>query len=136
MTKISENEQNERLARLEVFNEKVIEPSLAQILGKLDNLVSKDEYIERRTYVDGKLSNIQQSIDKINERNEKLDGNVFIKAIIVGEKKVIGLIVKWTGLAVLIGTVGFFILTQFLNSTQHTKPEAHEIIKEIREVTK
>lgn len=132
----SDIEQNERLARLEVFNEKVVEPSLAQILGKLDSLVNRDEYLERKNYVDGKLSNLEQSIVKINERNEKLDGNVFIKAIIVGEKKVIGLIVKYTGLTVLIGTIGFFILTQFINSIQQVKPETREVIKEVKEISK
>ena len=40
-------EQNERLARLETFNEKVVEPSLAQILSKLDELVRRTEFNER-----------------------------------------------------------------------------------------
>ena len=42
----SDTEQNERLARLEVFNEKVVEPSLTQILEKLDGLVLKREFEE------------------------------------------------------------------------------------------
>ena len=62
-------EQNERLARLETFNEKVVEPSLAQILNKLDGLVSRTEFNERKKYVDDKLSSLEKSINKINDRN-------------------------------------------------------------------
>lgn len=129
-------EQNERLARLETFNEKVVEPSLAQILSKLDELVRRTEFNERKRFVDAKLSELEQAINNINNRNEKLDGNIFIKAIITGEKKVVGLIVKYTGLTILIGTVAFFVLTQFINSIQSTKPEMREVIKEVKEVTK
>lgn len=132
----SDTEQNERLARLETFNEKVVEPSLAQILNKLDGLVSRTEFNERKKYVDDKLSSLEKSINKINDRNKKLDGNIFIKSIIAGEKKLVGLIVKYTGLTVLIGTVAFFVITQFINSIQQTKPETHEVIKEVKEVTR
>lgn len=129
-------EQNERLARLETFNEKVVEPSLAQILNKLDGLVSRTEFNERKKYVDDKLSSLEKSINKINDRNKKLDGNIFIKSIIAGEKKLVGLIVKYTGLTVLIGTVAFFVITQFINSMQQTRPEMREVIKEVKEVTR
>lgn len=129
-------EQNERLARLETFNEKVVEPSLAQILNKLDGLVSRTEFNERKKYVDDKLSSLEKSINKINDRNKKLDGNIFIKSIIAGEKKLVGLIVKYTGLTVLIGTVAFFVITQFINSIQQARPEMREVIKEVKEVTK
>ena len=129
-------EQNERLARLETFNEKVVEPSLAQILNKLDGLVSRTEFNERKKYVDDKLSNLEKSINKINDRNKKLDGNIFIKSIIAGEKKLVGLIVKYTGLTVLVATVAFFVITQFINSIQLTKPEMREVIKEVKEVKK
>ena len=132
----SDIEQTERLARLETFNEKVVEPSLAQILNKLDGLVSRTEFNERKKYVDDKLSSLEKSINKINDRNKKLDGNIFIKSIIAGEKKLVGLIVKYTGLTILISTVLFFILTQFINSIQLTKPEMREVIKEVKEVTK
>ena len=129
-------EQNERLARLETFNEKVVEPSLAQILNKLDGLVSRTEFNERKKYVDDKLSSLEKSINKINDRNKKLDGNIFIKSIIAGEKKLVGIIIKYTGLTILISTVVFFILTQFINSVQLTKPEMREVIKEVKEVKK
>ena len=129
-------EQNERLARLETFNEKVVEPSLAQILNKLDGLVSRTEFNERKKYVDDKLSSLEKSINKINDRNKKLDGNIFIKSIITGEKKLVGLIVKYTGLTILISTVLFFILTQFINSIQLTKPEIREVVKEVKEVSR
>ena len=132
----SDTEQNERLARLETFNEKVVEPSLAQILNKLDGLVSRTEFNERKKYVDDKLSSLEKSINKINDRNKKLDGNIFIKSIIAGEKKLVGVIIKYTGLTILISTVVFFILTQFINSIQLTKPETREVIKEVKEVTK
>ena len=129
-------EQNERLARLETFNEKVVEPSLAQILNKLDGLVSRTEFNERKKYVDDKLSSLEKSINKINDRNKKLDGNIFIKSIIAGEKRLVGLIIKYTGLTVLIGTIAFFVITQFINSIQQAKPEMREVIKEVKEVTK
>ena len=132
----SDIEQTERLARLETFNEKVVEPSLAQILNKLDGLVSRTEFNERNKYVDDKLSSLEKSINKINDRNKKLDGNIFIKSIIAGEKKLVGLIVKYTGLIVLIGTVAFFVITQFINSIQQAKPEMREVIKEVKEVSK
>ena len=132
----SDTEQNERLARLETFNEKVVEPSLAQILNKLDGLVSRTEFNKRKKYVDDKLSSLEKSINKINDRNKKLDGNIFIKSIIAGEKKLVGVIIKYTGLTILISTVVFFILTQFINSIQLTKPETREVIKEVKEVTK
>ncbi len=132
----SDIEQTERLARLETFNEKVVEPSLAQILNKLDGLVSRTEFNERKKYVDDKLSSLEKSINNINDRNKKLDGNIFIKSIIAGEKRLVGLIIIYTGLTVLIGTVVFFILTQFINSIQLTKPEMREVIKEVKEVTK
>jgi hypothetical protein len=129
-------EQNERLARIETFNDKVVEPSLAQILNKLDGLVSRTEFNERKKYVDAKLSELEKAIKNINDRNEKLDGNIFIKAIVAGEKKVVGLIVKYTGIAVLVFTVAFFVITQFINSIQLTKPEMREVIKEVKEVKK
>lgn len=132
----SDIEQTERLARLETFNEKVVEPSLAQILNKLDGLVSRTEFNERKKYVDDKLSSLEKSINNINDRNKKLDGNIFIKSIIAGEKRLVGLIIGYTGLTVLIGTVVLFVLTQFINSIQLTKPEMREVIKEVKEVTK
>ena len=132
----SDIEQNERLARIETFNDKVVEPSLAQILNKLDGLVSRTEFNERKKYVDAKLSELEKAIKNINDRNKKLDGNIFIKAIVAGEKKVVGLIVKYTGIAVLVFTVAFFVITQFINSIQLTKPEMREVIKEVKEVKK
>lgn len=128
----SDIEQNERLARLETFNEKVVEPSLVQILSKIDWLVSRAEYKERNEYVDHKILELEAAIGSINERNSKLDGNVFIKAIIEGERKLVGLIIKWTGIAVLIGTVGVVILMQFANLMQQHRPEVHETIKEVK----
>lgn len=128
----SDIEQNERLARLETFNEKVVEPSLAQILSKIDWLVSRAEYKERNEYVDHKILELETAIGSINERNRKLDGNVFIKAIIEGERKLVGLIVKWTGITVLIGAVGVFILMQFADLMQQHRPEVHETIKEVK----
>ena len=132
----SDIEQTERLARLETFNEKVVEPSLAQILNKLDGLVSRTEFNERKKYVDDKLSSLEKSINNINDRNKKLDGNIFIKSIIAGEKRLVGLIIKYTGLTVLIGTVAFFVITQFINSIQQARPEIREVIKEVKEVSK
>jgi hypothetical protein len=132
----SDIEQTERLARLETFNEKVVEPSLAQILNKLEGLVNRFEFHERNEYVDNKISELETAIKNINDRNKKLDGNIFIKSIIAGEKRLVGLIIKYTGLTVLIGTVVFFILTQFINSIQLNKPEMREVIKEVKEVTK
>jgi hypothetical protein len=132
----SDTEQNERLARIETFNDKVVEPSLTQILDKLEWLVNRSEFHERNEYVDNKISEIETAIKNINDRNSKLDGNVFIKAIILGERKLIGIIVKYTGLTILIGTVAFFVITQFINSIQQTKPEMREVIKEVKEVSK
>ena len=132
----SDIEQNERLARIETFNDKVVEPSLTQILNKLEGLVNKTEFNERSKYVDHKILELETAIGSINEHNSKLDGNVFIKAIIAGEKKLIGLIVKYTGLTVLVGTIAFFVITQFINSMQQTKPDTREVIKEVKEVTK
>jgi hypothetical protein len=132
----SDIEQTERLARLETFNEKVVEPSLAQILNKLDGLVSRTEFNERKKYVDDKLSSLEKSINNINDRNKKLDGNIFIKSIIAGEKRLVGLIIIYTGLTVLIGTVAFFVITQFINSIQQARPEMREVIKEVKEVSK
>ena len=132
----SDTEQNERLARIETFNDKVVEPSLTQILDKLEWLVNRSEFHERNEYVDNQISEIETAIKNINDRNSKLDGNVFIKAIIVGERKLIGIIVKYTGLTVLIGTVAFFVIAQFINSIQQTKPETHEVIKEVKEVSR
>ena len=132
----SDTEQNERLARIETFNDKVVEPSLTQILDKLEWLVNRSEFHERNEYVDNKISEIETAIKNINDRNSKLDGNVFIKAIILGERKLIGIIVKYTGLIVLIGTVAFFVITQFINSIQQARPEMREVIKEVKEVSK
>lgn len=132
----SDTEQNERLARIETFNDKVVEPSLTQILDKLEWLVNRSEFHERNEYVDNKISEIETAIKNINDRNSKLDGNVFIKAIILGERKLIGIIVKYTGLTILIGTVAVFVITQFINSIQQTKPETREVIKEVKEVSK
>ena len=132
----SDIEQTERLARLETFNEKVVEPSLAQILNKLDGLVNRSEFHERNEYVDNKILELETAIKNINDRNKKLDGNIFIKSIIAGEKRLVGLIIIYTGLTVLIGIVVFFVLTQFINSIQLTKPEMREVIKEVKEVTK
>lgn len=132
----SDTEQNERLARIETFNDKVVEPSLTQILDKLEWLVNRSEFHERNEYVDNKISEIETAIKNINDRNSKLDGNVFIKAIILGERKLIGIIVKYTGLTILIFTVAFFVITQFINSIQQNKPEMREVIKEVKEVSK
>ena len=130
----SNTDLSERLVKLEVFNEKVAEPSLAQILAKLDGLVSESVYIERNKYVDGKISDIEKNIKAIQYHNDTLDGNVFIKAIVTGEKKFVGVIIKYTGLTVLIGAVGLFLLTQFTHLIQD-KPTV-EVIEKVKEVTK
>lgn len=125
---------SERLVKLEVFNEKVAEPSLAQILAKLDGLVRESEYVERNKYVDGKINDIEKNIKAIQYHNDTLDGNVFIKAIVTGEKKFVGVIIKYTGLTVLIGAVGLFLLTQFTHLIQNRAPV--EVIEKVKEVTK
>lgn len=130
----SNTDLSERLVKLEVFNEKVAEPSLAQILAKLDGLVSESEYVERKKYVDGKINDIEENIKAIQDHNDKLDGNIFIKAIVTGEKKLVGVIIKYTGLTVLICAVGFFLLTQFTHFIQD-KPTV-EVIEKVKEVTK
>lgn len=130
----SNTDLSERLVKLEVFNEKVAEPSLAQILAKLDGLVRESEYVERNKYVDGKINDIEKNIKAIQYHNDTLDGNVFIKAIVTGEKKFVGVIIKYTGLTVLIGAVGFFLLTQFTHLIQDRSPV--EVIEKVKEVTK
>lgn len=130
----SNTDLSERLVKLEVFNEKVAEPSLAQILAKLDGLVSESEYVERKKYVDGKINDIEKNIKAIQYHNDTLDGNVFIKAIVTGEKKFVGVIIKYTGLTVLIGAVGLFLLTQFTHLIQNRAPV--EVIEKVKEVTK
>lgn len=130
----SNTDLSERLVKLEVFNEKVAEPSLAQILAKLDGLVSESVYIERNKYVDGKINDIEKNIKAIQDYNNTLDGNIFIKAIVTGEKKFVGVIIKYTGLTVLIGAVGLFLLTQFTHLIQD-KPTV-EVIEKVKEVTK
>lgn len=130
----SNTDLSERLVKLEVFNEKVAEPSLAQILAKLDGLVSESEYVERKKYVDGKINDIEKNIKAIQYHNDKLDGNIFIKAIVTGEKKFVGVIIKYTGLTVLIGAVGLFLLTQFTHLIQDRAPV--EVIEKVKEVTK
>lgn len=130
----SNTDLSERLVKLEVFNEKVAEPSLAQILAKLDGLVSESVYIERNKYVDGKINDIEKNIKAIQYHNDTLDGNVFIKAIVTGEKKFVGVIIKYTGLTVLIGAVGLFLLTQFTRLIQDRAPV--EVIEKVKEVTK
>lgn len=130
----SNTDLSERLVKLEVFNEKVAEPSLAQILAKLDGLVSESVYIERNKYVDGKINDIEKNIKAIQDHNDTLDGNIFIKAIVTGEKKFVGVIIKYTGLTVLIGAVGLFLLTQFTHLIQD-KPTV-EVIEKVKEVTK
>lgn len=130
----SNTDLSERLVKLEVFNEKVAEPSLAQILAKLDGLVSESVYIERNKYVDGKINDIEKNIKAIQYHNDTLDGNVFIKAIVTGEKKFVGVIIKYTGLTVLIGAVGLFLLTQFTHFIQDRTPV--EVIEKVKEVTK
>ncbi len=130
----SNTDLSERLVKLEVFNEKVAEPSLAQILAKLDGLVSESEYVERKKYVDGKINDIEKNIKAIQYHNDTLDGNVFIKAIVTGEKKFVGVIIKYTGLTVLIGAVGLFLLTHFTHLIQD-KPTV-EVIEKVKEVTK
>lgn len=130
----SNTDLSERLVKLEVFNEKVAEPSLAQILAKLDGLVSESVYIERNKYVDGKINDIEKNIKAIQDHNDTLDGNIFIKAIVTGEKKFVGVIIKYTGLTVLIGAVGLFLLTQFTHLIQDRAPV--EVIEKVKEVTK
>lgn len=130
----SNTDLSERLVKLEVFNEKVAEPSLAQILAKLDGLVSESVYIERNKYVDRKINDIEKNIKAIQYHNDTLDGNVFIKAIVTGEKKFVGVIIKYTGLTVLIGAVGLFLLTQFTHFIQDRTPV--EVIEKVKEVTK
>lgn len=130
----SNTDLSERLVKLEVFNEKVAEPSLAQILAKLDGLVRESEYVERNKYVDGKINDIEKNIKAIQYHNDTLDGNVFIKAIVTGEKKFVGVIIKYTGLTVLIGAVGLFLLTQFTHLIQDRAPV--EVIEKVKEVTK
>ena len=78
----SDTEQNERLARLEVFNEKVVEPSLTQILEKLDGLVLKREFEEYKKSTD-------DSLEKLTELNDKLNSNFLIKVIVLSENKVL-----------------------------------------------
>lgn len=78
----SDTEQNERLARLEVFNEKVVEPSLTQILEKLDGLVLKREFGEYKKSTD-------DSLKKLTELNDKLNSNFLIKVIVLSENKVL-----------------------------------------------
>lgn len=78
----SDTEQNERLARLEVFNEKVVEPSLTQILEKLDSLVLKREFEEYKKSTD-------DSLKKLTELNDKLNSNFLIKVIVLSENKVL-----------------------------------------------
>lgn len=78
----SDTEQNERLARLEVFNEKVVEPSLTQILEKLDGLVLKREFEEYKKSTD-------DSLRKLMELNDKLNSNFLIKVIVLSENKVL-----------------------------------------------
>lgn len=78
----SDKEQNERLARLEVFNEKVVEPSLTQILEKLDGLVLKREFEEYKKSTD-------DSLKKLTELNDKLNSNFLIKVIVLSENKVL-----------------------------------------------
>lgn len=78
----SDTEQNERLARLEVFNEKVVEPSLTQILEKLDGLVLKREFEEYKKSTD-------DSLKKLTELNDKLNSNFLIKVIVLSENKVL-----------------------------------------------
>ena len=130
----SNTDLSERLVKLEVFNEKVAEPSLAQILAKLDGLVRESDYVDRNKYVDRKINDIEENIKAIKDRNDKLDGNIFIKAIVTGEKKFVGVIIKYTGLTVLIGAVGLFLLTQFTHLIQD-KPTV-EVIEKVKEVTK
>lgn len=130
----SNTDLSERLVKLEVFNEKVAEPSLAQILAKLDGLVRESEYVERNKYVDGKINDIEKNIKAIQYHNDTLDGNVFIKAIVTGEKKFVGVIIKYTGLTVLIGAVGLFLLTQLTHLIQDRAPV--EVIKEVKEVSR
>ena len=78
----SDTEQNERLERLEVFNEKVVEPSLTQILEKLDGLVLKREFEEYKKSTD-------DSLKKLTELNDKLNSNFLIKVIVLSENKVL-----------------------------------------------
>lgn len=78
----SDTEQNERLARLEVFNEKVVEPSFTQILEKLDGLVLKREFEEYKKSTD-------DSLKKLTELNDKLNSNFLIKVIVLSENKVL-----------------------------------------------
>lgn len=130
----SNTDLSERLVKLEVFNEKVAEPSLAQILAKLDGLVRESDYVDRNRYVDGKINDIEKNIKAIQYHNDKLDGNIFIKAIVTGEKKFVGVIIKYTGLTVLIGAVGLFLLTQFTHLIQDRAPV--EVIEKVKEVTK
>ena len=78
----SDTEQNERLARLEVFNEKVVEPSLTQILEKIDGLALKRELEEYKKSTD-------DSLEKLTELNDKLNSNFLIRVIVLSENKVL-----------------------------------------------
>ena len=78
----ADTEQNERLARLEVFNEKVVEPSLTQILEKIDGLALKRELEEYKKSTD-------DSLEKLTELNDKLNSNFLIKVIVLSENKVL-----------------------------------------------
>lgn len=78
----SDTEQNERLARLEVFNEKVVEPSLIQILEKIDGLALKRELEEYKKSTD-------DSLEKLTELNDKLNSNFLIRVIVLSENKVL-----------------------------------------------
>ena len=73
------------------------------------------------------LKVLEKRIGLIEERNRKIDGNIFMKAIAPGEKKVIGLIVKVTGIGMLAGAVFLYVYTQ--SNTQQL------IIKKINEET-
>ena len=78
----SDTEQNERLARLEVFNEKLVEPSLTQILEKIDGLALKRELEEYKKSTD-------DSLEKLTELNDKLNSNFLIRVIVLSENKVL-----------------------------------------------
>ncbi len=67
----SDVDLNTRLARIEVFDEKVVEPSLTKILAKLDGLVTTLRTIDERN-VDKKIDCIEKDIKNINDRNDIL----------------------------------------------------------------
>lgn len=73
------------------------------------------------------LEVLENRVKRIEERNQTIDGNIFMKAIAPGEKKLVALIIKITGLGALILMVAMYVYGQ--SNTQQL------IIKKINEET-